>query len=190
MASCLLVRYWMAALLAAVMVAGCGAGQPKSSPPSQTAVSGAFKDAPPPLGSLHDQANRLLSGGTAAFDARLTGLKGYPVVVNKWASWCQPCQTEFPVFQRVSVAFGRTVGFVGLDGKDQNPAAAAFLRKFPVTYPSYVDPNENIARAIHAATYYPQTVYYDRSGHIVFAHAGPYESIGALEKDIRRYALG
>jgi hypothetical protein len=93
------------------------------------------------------------------------------------------------VFQRASVAFGKTVGFMGIDGKDQNPAAKAFLRKFPVTYPSYVDPHEDIARSIHAATYFPQTIYYDRNGKIVFDHAGPYESAAALAKDIRRYAL-
>ena len=38
-----------------------------------------------------------------------------PVLVDFSASWCQPCQTEFPVFQRVSVAFGRRIGFVGID---------------------------------------------------------------------------
>ena len=52
-----------------------------------------------------------------------------------------------------------------------------------------VDPHEDIARSIHAATYFPQTIYYDRNGKIVFDHAGPYESAAALEKDIRRYAL-
>jgi cytochrome c biogenesis protein CcmG/thiol:disulfide interchange protein DsbE len=189
MAICLPVRYLIAASLAAVLLAGCGAAQPKSSAPSRTAVSAAFKGAPLPLASLHSQANRLLAGGPAAYDARIAGLKGYPIVVNKWASWCQPCQTEFPVFQRVSVAFGKSVGFIGIDGKDQNPAAAAFLRKFPVTYPSYVDPHEDIARSIHAETYFPQTIYYDSNGKIVFDHAGPYESAAALTKDIKRYAL-
>ena len=189
MAICSSVKYWIAALLTAVVLAGCGATQPKSSAPSRTVVSAAFKGAPPPLASLHSQANKLLAGGPAAYDARIAGLKGYPIVVNKWASWCQPCQTEFPVFQRASVAFGKSVGFMGIDGKDQNPAAAAFLRKFPVTYPSYVDPHEDIARSIHAETYFPQTIYYYRNGKIVFAHAGPYESAAALEKDIRRYAL-
>jgi cytochrome c biogenesis protein CcmG, thiol:disulfide interchange protein DsbE len=188
-ASCLPVRYWIAALIAALILAGCGAAQPKNAAPSHTAVSAAFKGAPAPLASLHDQANQLLPGSTPSYEARIAGLKGYPVVVNKWASWCQPCQTEFPAFQRASVAFGKRVGFMGIDGKDQNPAAAAFLRKFPVTYPSYVDPHEDIARSIHAETYFPQTIYYDRNGKIVFDHAGPYESAAALAKDIRRYAL-
>ena len=150
----------------------------------------AFKGSPPPLAALHSQANQLLGGGQTAFKARLASLRGYPVVVNKWASWCGPCQTEFPAFQSASVILGRRVAFVGVDGKDHNQAAAAFLRKFPVTYPSYVDPEENVARAIQAATYYPQTVFFDRHGKPVFDHAGPYESASSLERDIRRYLMG
>jgi hypothetical protein len=88
------------------------------------------------------------------------------------------------------VAFGRRVAFLGLDGKDHNQAAAAFLKRFPVSYPSYIDPQEDIARTLHAATYYPQTIYLDRQGKIVFDHAGPYLTASALEHDIRRYALG
>jgi cytochrome c biogenesis protein CcmG, thiol:disulfide interchange protein DsbE len=173
-----------------LLVAGCGGGQPKSSAPSESTVTAAFKGSPPPLASLHSQANQLLGGGTSAFDARLAGLRGrYPVVVNKWASWCTPCQSEFPVFQQVSVAFGKRVAFIGINGKDKNPAAAAFLKKYPVTYPSYTDPSEGIARSIQAATFYPMTVFYNRHGTPEFTHAGPYLSTAALEKDIRRYAL-
>ncbi|HUO74241.1 MAG TPA: TlpA disulfide reductase family protein [Solirubrobacteraceae bacterium] len=179
-----------AALIAvSVLLAGCG-GQPHNAAPSQQTVSAAFRGSPAPLAALHSQANQLLSGGTSAFDARLSGLRGhYPVVVNKWASWCDPCQSEFPVFQKAAVAFGKQVAFVGVDGKDHNAAAASFLKQFPVTYPSYVDPNESIARSIGASTYYPQTVFYDRQGKSQFVHAGPYLSVGALEKDIRFYAL-
>jgi thiol-disulfide isomerase/thioredoxin len=153
-------------------------------------VSAALNGSPAPLSALHSQANRLVAGGTPVFKALLTRLRGYPVVVNKWASWCGPCQSEFPVFQRVAVSFGRQVAFVGLDGKDHDAAAAAFLRRFPVTYPSYVDPKEGIARMIEAATYYPQTIYFDRDGRLVYDHAGPYLSTRALEQDIRRYVLG
>jgi thiol-disulfide isomerase/thioredoxin len=142
------------------------------------------------LAALHAEANQLIGGGTTAFKARLASLRGYPVVVNKWASWCGPCQVEFPSFQRAAIRFGREVAFIGLDGKDQDPAAAAFLHRFPVTYPSYIDPSENIARSIQAATYYPQTLYFDRQGKIVYDHAGPYLDATALETDIRRYVLG
>jgi cytochrome c biogenesis protein CcmG/thiol:disulfide interchange protein DsbE len=175
--------------LLCVSLSACGASQPHSAAPTRSVERTAFKGSPPPLASLHSQANQLLGGGPSAFHARLNGLKGYPVVVNKWASWCGPCQTEFPAFQKASVKYGRQVAFVGVDGKDGNGSAAAFLRKFPVSYPSYVDPHEAISRSIQAATYYPQTVYFDRSGKMVFDHAGPYESAAALEHDIQQYVL-
>jgi cytochrome c biogenesis protein CcmG, thiol:disulfide interchange protein DsbE len=177
-------------LVASTVLAGCGAGQTKSAAPSTKSVTAAFKGSPPPLAKLHAQANQLLPGSTSAFKALLASLHGYPVVVNKWASWCVPCQSEFPAYQKAAVAYGRRVAFVGIDGKDANGSARAFLSRFPVTYPSYTDPQENIARSIQAATYYPQTVYFDRNGKIVFDHAGPYLTAGALERDIRRYALG
>jgi cytochrome c biogenesis protein CcmG/thiol:disulfide interchange protein DsbE len=151
----------------------------------------AFKGSPVVLASLHSQANRLLGGGVTAFRARMASLRGHPVVVNKWASWCDPCQIEFPAFQRAAVKYGRQVAFIGIDGKDGDGAASAFLRRFPVSYPSYTDPSEAIARAFQAATYYPQTLFFSPANHAsyVFDHAGPYESTATLEKDIRRYLL-
>ena len=179
---------WAALPIVGLVLAGCGA-QARSAAPAAASIAGAFRDSPPVLASLHGQANKLLSGGPSAFAARLHGLRGYPVVVNKWASWCGPCQTEFPAFQRAAVRYGRQVAFVGIDGKDSDGSAAAFLRRFPVSYPSYVDPSESLARTIQAEIYYPQTVYFDRQGKIVYDHAGPYETAAALERDIRRYVL-
>ncbi len=179
----------VALVVVAVVVARPKSSTPHSAKLSKSAESAALAGSPPVLATLHAQGNQLLPGGTEAFQARLKQLRGYPIVVNKWASWCGPCQTEFPAYQRASVAFGSRVAFIGIDGKDQTPAAAAFLKRFPVSYPSYTDPTEKIARAIQAATYYPQTVYFDRQGKEVFDHAGPYETAAALEKDIRRYAL-
>ena len=75
-------------------------------------------------------------------DARLAALKGYPVVINKWASWCVPCKEEFGAFQRVSAEYGRRVAFLGIDSEDPKRAdARAFLKSFPVSYPSYYDPS-------------------------------------------------
>ena len=85
----------------------------------------------------------------------------------------------------------RTQGRVrGRRRQGSQPVRRRVPQRFPVTYPSYVDPDESIARSIQAATYYPQTVFFDRQGKIVFDHAGPYLSASALEHDIRRYALG
>lgn len=150
----------------------------------------ALAGSPTPLAALHRQAGQLLGGGVPAFRARINALRGYPVVINKWASWCGPCQSEFPPFQTAAVRYGREVAFLGVNGKDHDPSARAFLQRFPVTYPSYTDPEEAIAAALQAPSYYPQTVYLDRHGKMVYDHAGPYLTAAALERDIRRYALG
>jgi cytochrome c biogenesis protein CcmG, thiol:disulfide interchange protein DsbE len=176
-------------VLTCVALAACGGAKPRNSAPSRSTVTAAFHGSPPALASLHAQADHLLGGGTSAFEARLRALRGHPVVVNKWASWCGPCQTEFPAFQQAAVKYGRQVAFLGVDGNDADHAASAFLRRFPVTYPSYVDPHSTIAQAIMASTYFPQTVYYNRQGQHIYDHAGPYTSARALESDIRHYLL-
>ena len=56
-------------------------------------------DAPHPLARLYRQRDRLVVGGVAAYEARLRSLRGYPVVVNDWASWCAPCRREVPPFR-------------------------------------------------------------------------------------------
>ncbi|MGI8714965.1 MAG: TlpA family protein disulfide reductase [Solirubrobacteraceae bacterium] len=182
---------WMTALavLLCPLLAACGAAKFHSAPPSRSEVRRSLQGSPPALAQLHDQANRLLPGGVTAFNARLRALRGHPVVVNKWASWCGPCQSEFPTFQRAAVKYGRQVAFVGLDGNDHDGSASSFLRRFPVTYPSYVDPRSAIAGTIGAASYFPMTVYITPSGHRVFEHAGPYATEASLEHDIRFYLL-
>lgn len=171
------------------LLGGCGAASKGSYAPARAQLA-ALQGSPPALAALHDQADELLSGGRAAFDARLRALRGHPVVVNKWASWCGPCQSEFPTFQQVSVGLGRRVAFLGIDGRDHDAAAAAFLRRFPVSYPSFTDPQESIARSLGAATYFPETLFFDARGRMVFLHAGPYETVQDLRRDVLRYALG
>jgi cytochrome c biogenesis protein CcmG/thiol:disulfide interchange protein DsbE len=144
---------------------------------------------PAPLAALHAQAGELLPGGLPAVRARLAALRGRPVVINKWASWCQPCRAEFGAFQRASLAQGREVAFVGLDSGESNPAdARAFLRSFPVSYPSFEDPGGQAGAAITESTFTPVTVFLDRRGR-QYIHQGPYPSAAKLEQDVRRYAL-
>lgn len=160
-----------------------------SAPPSPSVVRLSFQGSPQALTLLHDQADHLLPGGVAAFNSRLRALRGHPVVVNEWASWCDPCQSEFPVFQQVSVRWGRRVAFIGVDGKDENGSAAAFLRRFPVSYPSYTDPDQSIGRRLQAVTGYPETLFFNSRGRQQYDHAGPYLTAASLERDIRFYVL-
>lgn len=144
--------------------------------------------APAPLAALHAQGNRLLPGGKDAVRDRLAELKGHPVVVNKWASWCGPCRAEFPFFQNVAVERGKEIAFLGLNSGDNQGDAKDFLADFPVPYPSYEDPNEKIATDLGAAAAYPVTVFYDAGGERVYVHQGGYASEADLVADIEKYA--
>jgi thiol-disulfide isomerase/thioredoxin len=143
--------------------------------------------APVPLAALHAQSAQLLGGGKTAFRRRMAALKGYPVVVNKWASWCSPCRTEFPIFQSLAVSKGKRVAFVGVNASDSSEPAHNFLRATPLPFPSYVDPREQIAKSIQAPANYPITVFFDRRGRQVYIHQGGYRRAADLAADLRRY---
>jgi cytochrome c biogenesis protein CcmG/thiol:disulfide interchange protein DsbE len=143
--------------------------------------------APAPLDGVYAQANQLLPGGKRAFDKRIAALRGHPVVVNKWASWCVPCQSEFPVFESVAAKEGTKVAFLGDNGTDVDAAARRFLARRPLPFPSYTDPHETIARSLEIPQNYPMTILLDRRGKMAHIHAGPYRSDADLIQDIKRY---
>jgi len=165
---------------------GDGAGEPAG--PTLSQARERLEGAPAPLAALHAQSSQLLGGGKDAFAERLRELRGHPVVVNKWGSWCAPCRAEFPALQRQSVEQGKRVAFLGVDGQDNDENARKFLRKYPVAYPSYVDGDLSIARSFGAVQGFPSTVFYDRKGEIAYVKQGSYPSEAALARDIRRYA--
>ena len=172
---------------AALLLAGCGSqgGNYGSKPPNYRA---ALAGSPPRLAALHAQADQLLPGGAGAFSARIAGLRGIPVVVNKWASWCGPCRAEFPFFQRQSAARGKRVAFLGLDSDDSSGSAKTFLGEFPISYPSYTDPDQKVAKLIKATLGFPSTAFYDRTGKLAFTHTGGYANERLLAADIARYS--
>jgi cytochrome c biogenesis protein CcmG, thiol:disulfide interchange protein DsbE len=189
---------WIAAIaLVAVVVIGLSqaggdnGGQAAKSPRFDLRASLRTLERPPKppaaLRRLHEQANTLLGGGTPAFQARLRALRGHPVVVNKWASWCSPCRAEFPVFQQVATSHGKRVAFLGLDANDKAPAAEKFLAARPLPYPSYEDPGQKLARTVDAPDVAPVTVFIDAKGKTAFIHSGQYTSARQLSGDIDRY---
>src|SRR5205807_7873760 len=109
-------RIPLSCLLCALAVAGCGSS---SSGGTSTSAAG-----PVAITRLPARQNDLLDGGVSAFKRQLVALRGHPVVVNQWASWCGPCKFEFPFFQRLAEEYHGQVAFLGVDSQDNRGDAA------------------------------------------------------------------
>ena len=155
-------------------------------PSGQAAVSQALAGSPSRLASLHRQADRLL-GSESALAERIRALRGYPIVINAWASWCGPCRSEFGLFASASARYGRRVAFLGADTNDSAGDARTFLAQHPVSYPSYQTTTANLSPLAQIEGL-PTTIFISPAGKVTYVHTGQYDSSGALDDDIGSYA--
>ncbi len=183
----------LVAVVAIVVIGLTQAGGEDSEPatdgPSLAELREAVAGAPAPLAALYEEANEVVGSDVDDFRRRLRELRGHPVVVNVWGSWCGPCKLEFPYFQRAAMKQGKEIAFLGVNLIDNTGKAEAFLRTRPVPYPSLEDSDGKIAReAAPGARGAPITVFYDASGKRTYIHQGGYRSERDLVADIERHA--
>jgi cytochrome c biogenesis protein CcmG/thiol:disulfide interchange protein DsbE len=149
-----------------------------------SAALAALAGSPTTLASIHRQAGELL-GSSSALEARLRSLRGYPVVINAWASWCPPCRSEFPLFGAAAARYGGKVAFLGVDTNDSASSARAFLSAHPISYPSYHSSMSGLSWLAGIESM-PTTVFVDRTGHVVEVHLGQYQTETTLVYDVQR----
>jgi cytochrome c biogenesis protein CcmG, thiol:disulfide interchange protein DsbE len=126
--------------------------------------------------------NALPTFDLASYRTLLAGLRGKPVVVNIWASWCGPCVAEAPELARVSRAMKGKVQFVGVDILDQRAPARRFIQRYGWIYPSLFDPTGSIRDGLGLLGQ-PDTIVYDAQGNQVFSWPGPVDA-AALTKEL------
>lgn len=156
----------------------------RAPPPSP----GELRGSPATLATLHREGGRLLTGGES-LAGRLDGLRGFPVVLNAWASWCPPCRQELPLFSAASFRFGARIAFLGADVEDDSEGARQLLASERLAYPSYATSSAEVS-AIAPLRGTPVTIYLGPSGQLLGEHIGAYPSAADLDRDIRAYALG
>ena len=96
----------------------------------------------------------------------LSNLKGKPIVLNFWASWCQPCKEELPLLENAwkqMQAQNKNIVFLGIDFQESNSDASSFLQQHGITYLAGLDTDGSIANK-YGVSSLPQTVFIDRNG--------------------------
>lgn len=111
------------------------------------------------------------AGSPSAFDSALRSLRGKPVVVNYWATWCEPCKSEMPRIVAAAKKYSGRVHFLGVDVEDDTKTAASFARRYGMTFRSLSDPDGKIRRDQDILGL-PVTVFYAADGELKFLHNG------------------
>jgi thiol-disulfide isomerase/thioredoxin len=112
----------------------------------------------------------LVGGG----EVDLATYRGRPVVLNFWATWCDPCRAEMPVFERAQQQYrDQGLAVLGVDFQEQDPEIVAFLDQIGVTFPSLVDRTGEVTRQWRA-TGLPTTFLIDRQGIIRDVRVGAF----------------
>lgn len=113
----------------------------------------------------------------------LAELRGFPVVINFWASWCIPCREEAPVFRVVAQRYAGRVAFVGMDIQDLKSSARRFLGRYRVNYVSVRDGSNSVYTA-YGLTGVPETFFLDRRGRAI-SHSVGAVSQQELEQNVQ-----
>ncbi|MBI2850557.1 MAG: TlpA family protein disulfide reductase [Chloroflexi bacterium] len=144
--------------LAALLLGGLARREPL------TGASGAARVNRP----AEDFTLPLFSGG----DITLSDLKGKPVVINFWASWCIPCREEAPILEEVWRRYkDKGVTFIGVDIQDTEADARAYIKEFGITYPNGPDIRGRIT-IDYGVGGIPVTFFVNREGLIVSRWVG------------------
>jgi len=155
--------HFLVTTLLITLFSGC-AGGPSASPDQATPAD----DADAPAFIAPDFALPSLTNDTI----RLSDLRGQPVVVNFWATYCGPCRAEMPDLQAIADAYSGRVAVLGINHREDEATVRAFIEEVGIKFPILLYPDDDTLIAYQVLGL-PQTIIIDPNGDIVFRTFGP-----------------
>jgi len=149
--------------------------------------------------SLLKARHPIMTVGSKVPDFSLTFFKGYEynntpqvkrsdllgkvIVVNFWASWCQPCAIEAPEVEAAWKVYQQSgkVLFLGVDYVDTEPEARSYLKQFNISYPNGPDLGMKISGLFNRNLGVPETYIIDQQGILQFTQIGPFQSAAEIQ---------
>lgn len=113
--------------------------------------------------------------------AAIRSKKPKPVVVNYWATWCDPCKKEMPHLVDAAKRYKRRVAFIGVNVEDDRAAAQDFARRYGMPFRSYALSKADVQRAQHILGL-PVTQFFGADGELAFVHQGEISAKDIEEK--------
>jgi cytochrome c biogenesis protein CcmG, thiol:disulfide interchange protein DsbE len=127
-----------------------------------------------------DFALDVVTSGTDRSRIHLDELKGQTVLLDFWATWCEPCQIVAPILDRIARKHqGKGLVVVGVNTSDQPGVASTFAKAKGLSYPIVYDDRDSVARK-YGVTILPTLVVIDPQGNVVAVRSG-LEDEGAIE---------
>jgi cytochrome c biogenesis protein CcmG/thiol:disulfide interchange protein DsbE len=127
-----------------------------------------------------------------AAEVSLSDLSGKVVVLNFWASWCKPCESEAADLEAAwrSYRDAGQVIFLGVDYVDTEPEARSYLAKFDISYPNGPDMGTRISQLFNRNLGVPETYVIDGQGVLKYIKIGPFQSVEEIQMVIDSVLAG
>jgi cytochrome c biogenesis protein CcmG/thiol:disulfide interchange protein DsbE len=125
-----------------------------------------------------------LNGGAPV---HLASFKGKPVVLNFWASWCDPCNQEAPILSQAAASMkAQGVVMLGVDGPENVDNARAFIQKYGITYQNVQDTINSTTAISYGVTAFPETFFINKDGIVVEHSIAPFTSLQEFQHELAK----